>query len=43
MTGLGVKNALLSAQTLRTAGSAPYGGADIGECLAAQPASSAPT
>ena len=35
MTRLGVKDELLDAQTLRTAGSAPYGGADIGECLAA--------
>jgi pimeloyl-ACP methyl ester carboxylesterase len=35
LTRLGVKDVLLDAQTLRTAGSAPYGGADIGECLAA--------
>ena len=35
MTRLGVKDELLDAQTLRQAGSAPYGGADIGECLAA--------
>jgi alpha-beta hydrolase superfamily lysophospholipase len=35
LTRLGVKDELLDAQTLRTAGSAPYGGADIGECLAA--------
>ena len=35
MTRIGLKDALLDAQTLRTAGSAPYGGADIGECLAA--------
>lgn len=34
VTRIGVKDALLDAQTLRTAGSAPYGGADIGECLA---------
>jgi hypothetical protein len=30
-----VRNELLDAQTLRAAGAAPYGGADIGECLAA--------
>jgi dienelactone hydrolase len=35
MTRLPVKDELLSVQTLRAAGSAPYGGADIGECLAA--------
>jgi hypothetical protein len=35
LTRLGIKDELLDAQTLRTAGSAPYGGADIGECLAA--------
>jgi pimeloyl-ACP methyl ester carboxylesterase len=35
MTRVGIKDVLLDAQTLRTAGSAPYGGADIGECLAA--------
>ncbi len=35
MTRLGLKDELLDAQTLRAAGSAPYGGADIGECLAA--------
>jgi alpha-beta hydrolase superfamily lysophospholipase len=35
VTRIGVKDELLDAQTLRTAGSAPYGGADIGECLAA--------
>lgn len=35
VTRIGVKDALLDAQTLRTAGSAPYGGADIGACLAA--------
>ena len=34
MTRVGVKDELLDAQTLRTIGSAPYGGADIGECLA---------
>ncbi len=34
MTRVGLKDALLDAQTLRTMGSAPYGGADIGECLA---------
>jgi pimeloyl-ACP methyl ester carboxylesterase len=34
LTRVGVKDVLLDAQTLRTAGSAPYGGADIGECLA---------
>ena len=35
MTRLAVKDALLDAQLLRTAGSAPYGGADLGECVAA--------
>jgi len=35
LTQVGVKDALLDAQTLRTMGSAPYGGADIGECLTA--------
>jgi alpha-beta hydrolase superfamily lysophospholipase len=35
LTRFGIKDVLLDAQTLRTAGSAPYGGADIGECLAA--------
>ena len=35
LTRLGIKDELLDAQTLRTAGSAPYGGADIGECLTA--------
>lgn len=35
MTHLAVKDELLDAQTLRTVGVAPYGGADIGECLAA--------
>jgi pimeloyl-ACP methyl ester carboxylesterase len=34
LTRIGVKDELLDAQTLRTVGSAPYGGADIGECLA---------
>ncbi len=34
MAGIGVRDELLAAQTLRTMGSAPYGGADIGECLA---------
>jgi alpha-beta hydrolase superfamily lysophospholipase len=34
VTRVGVKDALLGAQTLRTLGSAPYGGADVGECLA---------
>ena len=34
MTHLAVKDELLDAQILRTAGSAPYGGADVGECLA---------
>ncbi len=34
MTRVGVKDVLLDAQTLRTLGSAPYGGADVGECLA---------
>ena len=35
MTSIGIRDELLSAQTLRAMGSAPYGGADIGECLAA--------
>ena len=35
MTRIGIRDELLSAQTLRAMGSAPYGGADIGECLAA--------
>ncbi len=35
MTHLVVKDELLDAQTLRAVGVAPYGGADIGECLAA--------
>jgi pimeloyl-ACP methyl ester carboxylesterase len=35
LTRVGVKDVLLDAQTLRTLGSAPYGGADVGECLAA--------
>jgi alpha-beta hydrolase superfamily lysophospholipase len=35
MTRIAVKDELLDAQVLRTAGSAVYGGADIGECLAA--------
>jgi alpha-beta hydrolase superfamily lysophospholipase len=35
LTRLGLKDELLDAQTLRAAGSAPYGGADVGECLAA--------
>jgi alpha-beta hydrolase superfamily lysophospholipase len=33
-TRFAVKDELLDAQVLRTAGSAPYGGADLGECLA---------
>ena len=33
MTHLAVKDELLDAQTLRAAGAAPYGGADIGECF----------
>jgi hypothetical protein len=35
VTRFAVKDELLDAQVLRTAGAAPYGGADIGECLAA--------
>jgi pimeloyl-ACP methyl ester carboxylesterase len=35
MTRLGMKDELFDAQLVRTAGSAPYGGADLGECLAA--------
>jgi pimeloyl-ACP methyl ester carboxylesterase len=34
MTHLALKDELLDAQLVRTAGSAPYGGADLGECLA---------
>lgn len=34
MTRIGAKDELFGAQTLRTMGYAPYGGADIGECLA---------
>src|ERR1700759_557644 len=34
MPRFAVKDELLDAQTLRVAGSAPYGGADLGECLA---------
>jgi dienelactone hydrolase len=34
-TRIGIRDELLSAQTVRALGSAPYGGADIGECLAA--------
>lgn len=34
MTRLALKDELLDAQLLRTVGSAPYGGADVGECLA---------
>ncbi len=33
MTHLAVKDELLDAQTLRAVGMAPYGGADVGECL----------
>lgn len=33
MAHLAVKDALLDAQTLRAVGAAPYGGADVGECL----------
>jgi alpha-beta hydrolase superfamily lysophospholipase len=35
MTHLALKDTLLDAQALRAAGAAPYGGADIGECLTA--------
>ena len=34
MTHLLLKDELLDAQLLRTVGAAPYGGADVGECLA---------
>jgi hypothetical protein len=34
VTHLAVKDDLLDAQTLRTVGVAPYGGADVGECVA---------
>ena len=34
VTHLLLKDELLDAQLLRTVGSAPYGGADVGECLA---------
>ena len=35
MTRLALKDELLDGQLLRAVGSAPYGGADIGECLTA--------
>jgi alpha-beta hydrolase superfamily lysophospholipase len=35
MTHFALKDELLDAQTLRVAGAAPYGGADVGECLRA--------
>jgi alpha-beta hydrolase superfamily lysophospholipase len=35
MTHFAVADGLLDAQTLRAAGTAPYGGADVGECRAA--------
>jgi hypothetical protein len=35
MTHVALKDELLDAQTLRAVGVAPYGGADIGECLVA--------
>ncbi len=35
MTRLVLKDELLDAQLLRTVGATPYGGADVGECLAA--------
>jgi alpha-beta hydrolase superfamily lysophospholipase len=35
VTHFALKDELLDAQALRAAGSAPYGGADLGECLAA--------
>ncbi len=35
MTHFALKDELLDAQTLRVAGAAPYGGADVGECLTA--------
>jgi len=35
MTRLGLKDDLLDAQVLRAVGAAPFGGADVGECLAA--------
>ena len=34
MTRLALKDPLLDFQVLRATGSAPYGGADIGECIA---------
>jgi len=34
MTKVGAKDQLFGAQTLRVLGAAPYGGSDIGECLA---------
>jgi hypothetical protein len=34
LTHLALKDDLLDAQALRAAGSAAYGGADLGECLA---------
>lgn len=33
MTHLVLKDELLDAQTVRAVGTAPYGGADVGECL----------
>ena len=33
VTHLALKDELLDAQLLRTVGTAPYGGADVGECL----------
>jgi pimeloyl-ACP methyl ester carboxylesterase len=35
VTKVGAKDQLFGAQTLRAMGAAPYGGADVGECLAA--------
>ena len=34
MTHLALKDDLLDGQLLRAVGAAPYGGADVGECLA---------
>jgi hypothetical protein len=35
VTHLALQDELLDAQVLRAVGAAPYGGADIGECLTA--------
>ena len=42
MTRVALKDELLDAQLLRAVGASPYGGSDVGECLAAARASGAP-